>query len=266
MKRLIALILAALLITGMLTGCSGLELTGSKEIKYSVKGDYAVVTELPTATGITELTIADDYEGVPVTEIQDFAGCNLEFAEKITIGKNVSKIGTWAFTNNQKLKEFVVSPENESFCSVDGVLFTKDMKTILFFPCSNSTKYAIPDSVETIRSKCFYKCPALEEIKLPASLKSIEEKAFFRCSALKDFDVPGGLEEISKDAFGYCSALTKIEIPSSIKSIGEYAFYNCTSLFDVTVNAKESELTLGKEWQPTNNGLQIDELKVTFNG
>ena len=264
MKRKIALIIAAALFILSLSACSSIDFTGNKEIKYKVDGDHAVVTELPTATGVTELIIADEYEGVPITVIQDFAGCNLEYAEKITIGKNVSEIGSWAFTNNQKLKEFVVDEENESFKSVDGVLFTKDMKTILFYPCDGKTEYAVPDTVETIRSKAFYKCQKLEKLTMPASLKSVEEKAFFRCSALLNFTLPETVEEISKDAFGYCTSLTQITIPSNIKTIGEYAFYNCTSLISVTINAKEADITLGKEWQPTNNGLAIDELKVTF--
>lgn len=263
MKKVLVSILAALLVLSSLTACSSINISGNKEIKYKVDGDHAAVVELPTVTGVTELTIADEYEGLPVTVIQDFAGCNLEYAEKITIGKNVSEIGVWAFTNNQKLREFVVDSENKSFKSVDGVLFTKDMKTILFYPCGGETTYKIPDSVETIRSKAFYKCDKLEKITMPASLKNIEEKAFFRCSAMQDFDVPASLEEIAKDAFGYCSSLTKIELPA-VRTIGDYAFFNCTSLLSVTIDAKEEEITLGKEWQPTNNGLSIDELKIEF--
>lgn len=262
-KRLISL-LAVVLMFNSLTACSSISLSGNKDVKYKIDGDHAVVTELPTSTGITEIIIADEYEGLPVTEIRDFAGCNLEYAEKITIGKNVSEIGVWAFTNNQKLKEFIVSEENESFTSRDGVLFTKDMKTILFYPCGGEKEYKIPDTVETIRSKAFYKCGGLEKIEMPSSLRSVEEKAFFRCSEMQDFEMPQQVEEIAKDAFGYCTSLTQIDIPSPIKTIGEYAFYNCTALLSVTVNAKEENITLGKDWQPTNNGLVIDELVVTF--
>lgn len=264
MKKIISSVLVAVLLLSTFTACSSIDFTGSKEIKYKVVDDHAVVTELPTVTGLTELVIADEYEGVPVTVIQDFAGSNLEFAEKVTIGKNVSEIGTWAFSNNQKLREFVVDEENENFCTVDGALFTKDMKTILFYPSDGKTEFVIPDTVETIRSKAFYKCQKLEKLTLPASLKSIEEKAFFRCLVLQNVKLPETVEEIAKDAFGYCTAMTEITIGQNIKSIGEYAFYNCTSLLNVTVNAKESEITLGKDWQPTNNGLSIDELVINF--
>lgn len=264
MKKFVAITLTLILVLASFTGCSLFDTSKKSEVKYKVVGDHAAVKELPTVTGLTELVIDDEYEGLPVTDIPNFTGFNLEYAEKIVIGKNVETIGEWAFTNNQKLKEFSVSEENEHFCSVDGVLFTKDMKTLVYYPCAASSTYVIPDSVEEIRSKAFYKAGNLKNLTLPSSLKSIGEKAFFRCGSLENVVLPEGIENIAKDAFGYCTALTEVTIPASIKTIGEYAFYNCTSLLNVTVGAKESEVSLGKDWQPTNNGLKIDELKVTF--
>lgn len=264
MKKIIASLLAALLILSVFTGCSSLGITPLKEIKYEVADDHVVVKELPDRTNNQVITIADEYEGKPVTEIADFAGCNLENVEKIVIGKNVEKIGEWAFTNNQKLTGFEISEENESFCTVGGAIFTKDMKTILFYPCNGEKTFAIPDSVEVIRSKAFYKCGKLENVTLPASLVTIEEKAFFGCEKIGNVTLADTVETIAKDAFTNCKELTKIEIPASIKTIGEYAFFNCTKLLDIKVNAKESEISLGKEWQPTDNGIAIGELKITF--
>ena len=267
MKKIIAVLLTVILTCVVFTACSIEDFSGnSKQIKYKAYDDHAAVTELPTATGMTELVIADEYEGLPVTEIRDFAGCNLEFAEKIIIGKNVEAIGEWAFTNNQKLKAFEVSEENPYFCSVDGVLFTKDMKTLLFFPCANVNEYTVPDTVETIRSKAFYKCVNLEKVNLSSKLKSIEEKAFFRCSALRNVELGEALESIGKDAFGYCSSMTAITLPENISFVGDYAFFNCTALYTVNVNANKDSVTFGKEWQPTNNGLAINELKINYNG
>lgn len=264
MKKLIVSVLILTFVLSCFTACSVPDFSGNKEIKYKTAGDHAVVTELPTATGLTELVIADEYEGLPVTEIADFAGCNLEYAEKITIGKSVETIGEWAFTNNQKLKCFEVNEENSSFCAVDGVLFSKDMKTLLFFPCANSKEYKMPDEVEIVRSKAFYKCEKLEKLTLSNNLQTIGEKAFFRCSLVQNIALPETLESIAKDGFGYCSSLSEITLPKTIKEVGDYAFFNCTSLLKVTVNAKESEIKFGKDWQPTNNGLAIDNLEIIY--
>ncbi len=283
MKRKSALILVLIMIIGVLfTGCGEEMGLGNAEIKYSVSENSVSVTELPNKTTIKEVEIPDEYDGLPVTEIADFAGCNLENVEVITIGKNVQKIGSWAFENNQKLKCFVVDLENEYYCSVDGVLFTKDMKQLLFYPLGKdveevektdsdgkkqkvkSSRYTVPDGVEIIGTKAFYKCSVISEIVLPDSVTEIREKAFFKCSAMESFTIPEKVTVIEKDAFGYCSSLKEITVPKSVTAVGDYAFFNCTNLHTVRMECSQQEVTLGKDWQPTNNGLKIDELNVIW--
>lgn len=284
MKKLrsITALLLILVLSLSLTGCGEQIGLGNKDIKYEIENGEAIAKEFPTQSTIIELKVADEYNGVPVTKIADFAGCNLENIEKISIGKNVKEIGPWAFENNQKLKEFDVDPENPYFCDKDGVLFTKDMKTLLFYPLSKNAeeitekdengkdvkktiiKYAVPDGVEVIRTKAFYKCGSLTEITFPGSLKRIEEKAFFRCGSLQNIKLPQKLEFIGKDAFGYCTSFTEIEIPKAVTEIGEYAFYNCTALKNIKVDNKEANIKLDKKWYPTDNGKKMDDLKIEW--
>ena len=144
-RKTIQLVCVFILISLLFSGCMSELGGGSDEIKISIESSKAIVTELPNQTSVTSIVIPDEYDGVPVTEIADFAGCNLESVEVISIGKNVESIGVWAFENNQSLKEFIVDEENENYCSVDGVLFTKDMKTLLFYPAAHGKEYIIPD-------------------------------------------------------------------------------------------------------------------------
>ncbi len=189
----------------------------------------------------TEVTVPDEIDGYPVTKIEDFGLFNAESLTKITIGKNVKEIGTWSMTNNQRLQEFVVDEENQYFTAVDGILFSKDMKTLIYYPnakniefnkygeAQNTTQYVIPDGVEVIQSKAFYKCYYLDDIQIPDSVKRVEEKAFHRCSALLSIDLPDNLEFIGKDAFAYCELIESVTIPASIKQIDEYAFLTVTA-------------------------------------
>lgn len=264
MKRKIFTLICAVVILGVFSGCTASLNIGSAEIKYKIENGKATVVELPNKTTVISIDIPNEYEGVPVTEIADFAGCNLESVEFIAIGKNVEKIGVWAFENNQKLKAFSVDKENTEFCSVDGVLFTKDMKTLLFYPNSRSSEYVIPDSVETLRAKSFYKCSSLEKLTLSENLTRIEDKVFFRCSAMTDVILTEKLEFIGMDAFGYCSELTEMTVPASVKQIDDYAFYNCNKLLNIKMQGNKDDIKLGKNWYPTNNGLNIDELNITW--
>ncbi len=271
------LICICLLFSGCTAVSTFLGIEGN-DIEYTVENGEATVTGVPNKMTITKLVIPDEYEGVPVTKIADFAVVNLEYVTEVQIGKNVKEIGPWAFENNQHVTAFIVDDANEYFCDVDGVLFTKDMKSLLFYPLAKDlrdakdnngnaiqiSEYTIPDGVEIIRTKAFYKCGKITKLVIPDSVKIIEEKVFFRCSALTDLTLSKNVEVIEKDAFGYCSALPEINIPSTIKQIDTYAFYNCTSLLTINVDAKESDVTLGDKWYPTQNGLAIKDLKINW--
>ncbi len=277
MKRSIICILLAFTLCFSLAACSGdfEGFSGNVDITCTVTDSEAAVTKVPNKSIVTEIVIPDEYEGVPITAIEDFAATNLEYVTKVTIGKNVKEISDWAFGNSRKIAEFEVDESNPYICDVDGVLYTKDMKTLLFYPPArdiitetdsegnevSTISYVIPEGVETIRSKAFYKCYEITEITLPSTVKAIEEKAFFRCN-LNEIELPDGLEFIGKDAFSFCSNLKEITIPSSVTRIDEYAFYMCSSMTQVNVEAKESEMTLGEKWYPTNDEVKIDNADI----
>ncbi len=277
MKKIISFAVVLVLLCTCLCSCDISDVTGeSLKIKYKADGDNLIVTSVPDNVTLPEIVIPDEYDGKKVTGIADFAIVNLENVTKITIGKNVSEIGLWAMENNKRVTAIEVDEGNEYFCDVDGVLYSKDMKTLLFYPMARdvaeikdeagntvkSISYEIPEGVECVRTKAFYKCSDVRSLTLPSTLKTIEEKAFFRCS-ITEIILPETLEAIGKDAFAY-TALKKIDIPASVKEIGEYAFYNSISLLEINVGSPESELTLGEKWYPTNNGLNINELVINW--
>lgn len=264
-KRIISLFALVICICIAFSGCDSVTslLSGENEsIEYKIENNEATVVSVPNKSTFTKIVIPDEYEGVPVTKITDFAATNLEYVTEFYIGKNVKEIGNWALENNQHISAYQVDEANEHFCSVDGVIYTKDMKTIVFFPPAKEGEYVVADGVESIRTKAFYKCGKITKVTLPNSIKYINEKSFFRCGSLKDINFPNGVEQIGKDAFAYCTALTKVTLPESIQEIQEYAFYNCTNLLEVNIDANESNLRLGEKWFPTNNGLDIDGLVI----
>ncbi len=271
-RTLSALLCIALIVT-CFAGCAA---KTDEKLEYEIVGNTVKITGYTDSTTRTEVTVPDEIEGLPVTEIADFSLFNAESLQTIRIGKNVNTIGEWAMTNNQRLQEFVVDENNESFCSVDGVLYSKDMKTLIYFPpakgiefnkygeSQNTTQYAIADGVETIRTKAFYKCYYVDQITIPDSVTRIEEKAFHRTSALTALDLPANLEFIGKDAFAYCEQIESVTIPATIQEIQEYAFFNCKGMKTVTVLAAEDSITLGKNWYPTSNGKQIKECEIIW--
>ncbi|MDE6658857.1 MAG: leucine-rich repeat domain-containing protein [Eubacterium sp.] len=285
MKKIVKALSVMLALAIVATAFAGCSQKNDQKLEYKIENNEAIITGYTDSTERTEITVPDEIDGCPVTEIADFSLFNAESLTKITIGKNVKTIGTWSMTNNQRLQEFVVDEANEYFTAVDGILFTKDMKTIVYYPNAkeiefskfgdplqrDSSKddfkeitYTIPDGVETIRSKAFYKCYYIDNIVIPDSVKVIEEKAFHRCSALTALDLPKNLEFIGKDAFAYCELIKTATIPATIKEIEDYAFFNCTGIEELNIEAPEANIKQGKKWKPTSKGKENTNVKINW--
>ena len=95
----------------------------------------------------------------------------------VTIPKTVTRIGEAALVS-PNLEEIHVDPDNPVFASVDGVLFTKDLKTLVAYPAGRTGSYTVPDAVESIAACAFEKCYGLESITIGANVQYIDEDAF----------------------------------------------------------------------------------------
>ena len=110
--------------------------------------------------------------------------------------------------------ESINVPENHAFyVSVDGVLFDRDIKTLVQYPAGKrDAEYVIPKSVERI-----------------------EDHAFRGCGYLRKVGIPDSVKEIGWYAFADCTSLESVRIPDSVWSIDYMAFRNCVSLKDVVL-------------------------------
>ena len=127
---------------------------------------------------------------------------------EITIPKGVATIESQAFANT-KMIAYHVAPDNQNFCDVDGVVFSKDKTKLIIYPeARTDTDYQIPDGVTTIDSEAFYGCKKLINIILPASVTTIDFFAFHGCSALTTITIPESVSTINQNAFQDCKSLT----------------------------------------------------------
>ncbi|MBR2885729.1 MAG: leucine-rich repeat domain-containing protein [Clostridia bacterium] len=193
----------------------------------------------------------------PVSAVGKFTMNTDEYVEVIHIGKDVKYIDETSFFYCKELKAIEVDNENEFYTSVDGVLYTKDMKKLLVYPImkeNESGKYAIPEGVERIGKCAFYKNEAVTEITLPSTLKEIGDMAFFKCENIGLVTLPDGLVKIGSDAFSYCQGMKHVMyIPASVKEIGSFAFYSCSNLKEFYMGAQnENEIVFGDTWLPKN--------------
>ena len=215
-----------------------------------------------------------------VTTIDEYAFYGCSALTSIYLPASCTSIDGNPFSGCDALKEIVVDEDNPNFSSHDGVLYDKNVETLLACPgskssidtpssvttigdeafgeCSSLTSISMP-SVTTIYDWAFYDCDALTSVSMP-SVTTIGEYAFYECSSLTSISMPS-VTTIGYGAFEYCSALTSLSMPSvttignnvfsfchaltslsmpSVTTIGRVAFYYCSALTSVDIPASVS--------------------------
>lgn len=138
-------------------------------------------------------------------------------------------------SNPSKLKEIIVSEDNLFYCSLEGVLFSKDMKTLLFAPRNLSLKsYVVPEGVERVMDYAFTDNHNLVEVRLPDSVKTIGDYAFANCKALQYVQL-SQVCMIGTGAFSDCESLNNVSFPQNLTTIGDSAFKGCRNLTSISL-------------------------------
>ena len=225
----------------------------------SIKGAFRNCTALTTVTlpdGIEDITNA-------------FEGCTA--LTNVTLPRNLKTING-AFAGCASLTDIAVAEENPYFCTMSGIVYSKDQKTIVAYPAGRpDTAFAIPEGTTGIGNGAFYGCTNLTQVtipegvtsigdcafagystydknytqhtvnmnltsvSLPNSLTSIGGGAFQYCTKLESVVIPDGVTDIERGTFSGCESLQSISIPDSVTAIGGSAFSGCKSLKSIAI-------------------------------
>ncbi|MCM1555692.1 MAG: leucine-rich repeat domain-containing protein, partial [Bacteroides sp.] len=94
-----------------------------------------------------------------------------------------------------KLREIHVAPQNESFCDVDGVVYSKDKtKIIVYPPAYPEEEYHILPSTRKIAELCFKNANNLKTLYIPESVREIGSNALYGCFNLEHVYIEGELK------------------------------------------------------------------------
>lgn len=119
--------------------------------------------------------------------------------------------------------------------TVDGILYSADMKTLILCPAGKTGEVTIPDGVERIRKQAFFGSK-ISKVVFPDSLVRLQNEAFYGCENLKEIDFGNGIEQIggaeNKHIFSGCP-VEKLIFPPQVKEIGISAFYSCGELKEI---------------------------------
>ena len=177
-------------------------------------GDFA----FDNCTSLTSIKIPSS-----VKEIGDFAFDSCTSLTTVEIPNSVRKIGNGAFGGYTCISHFVVDKGNPTYCSENGSLYSKDMRTLIRVP-GLINSFTIPSSVTTIGSWAFSGCTNLTSVVIPSSVTHIGYDAFYNCRSLTSVEIPNSVTKIGSSAFSCCTSLASVEIPRSVTEIEWAAF------------------------------------------
>ena len=212
--------------------------------------------------------------GAKALTIAPRAFLNCESLEKITLPARLSSISLTkyiatdsspdlgnadnAFLGCVSLESINVAQGSSSYKSVDGILYSKDGKTLLYAPTTVSGKLSVPVGTQTVAPGAFIGCSGITEITVPNTVTAVGDYAFYGlktnlskvtfsgngfnevsigsyafrdCSNLAEIKLESGsrISVINEGAFYRC-AITEFKIPATVTKIGKLAFFGCTEL------------------------------------
>jgi hypothetical protein len=243
--------------------CERCKKGASEGLKFLSNGDGTCsLVGRGSCTDADIIIPAKSPNGDTVTKIMGGGFFADEALVAIYVPESVLEIFTDGWSAAPNFASFSVSPNNTVYASLNGVLYSKDFKTLINYPvgktdttfnipesvttigfgafagATNLTSVNIPEGIQTIETSAFMSCSALTSITIPDGVTTISGGAFANCRALLTVNLPESITSIEENAFGYCESLTSFTVPSGVTTIPKYAFSNCKSLADIKLHDK----------------------------
>ena len=203
-------------------------------------------------------------------------GCLL--LNQVLIGNRVINIGNGFVDNCPNLKAINVSPLNNKYAGVGGVLYNKKQSVLLRYPEGKmGARFSVPNNVVVVGKKSFFNnqlikkivfsennkvigkgccsyCNSLSEVVFHEGIEIIDEQAFKRSGLKGKIFLPNSVIEIRDNAFEGCKGITEIVISYFCKKIGKDVFKGCPNLV-IRANKSSYAYQYAKE-----NNIQFEEI------
>ena len=186
-----------------------------------------------------------------------YAFWNCNKLTSVSIPASVEYMDGYDFSGCTSLESIHVDPASRRFESIDGVLYTKDVKVVNHFndgryldkyPQARKGSFTVPDFVVNIGSYAFEECQ-LTELILPQGLKTVNWYVFEDCENLEELVFPDSLESFGSYAVQKCKNLKKITLPRKMKDIGFQTFALCEQLESINLPETLESVPYGCFWK-----------------
>ncbi len=193
--------------------------------KYLLKQQQIEATEAAKKLPSFEITYD---ESKPVTSIKEYAINGDGYIKTIYIGENVLEIDGKAFYSCWSLQRIIVDENNPNYCDIDGVLYTKDKKTVICYPCDRDQylreKYGYPQELWQWTPTD----SAGKQIISDEAYAPIYEEYYEK---VMTYVIPSTVETVGELCFNY-SNLATVYLPEGLKKVDDLGFFEMPNMKD----------------------------------
>lgn len=158
----------------------------------------------------------------------------------IFIPKSVKAIGdsdTFQSFHRSPLEYISVSSENQNFAAHNGVLYTKDLKTLLYCPEEYSGTLSFPSTINEIAKFAFYENKTIKKLAFPSGLTILIRPQAFMGAMIESVKFTDSSKFVfSTGTFQKCSRLKEVYLGAGVTDIGYGILQDCTSIKDLKIS------------------------------
>jgi hypothetical protein len=161
---------------------------------FTIPSTVLVITQysIEGADNIRELILSNSLQEI------DQGGIDCLNLKKLDLPASVTNIYTWSIRNCPALSAINVDEANTAFCSIDGILYSKDTTKIIKCPENKDlSAYVMPSTVKTLGGYCFHR--TLYNIELSNSVEIIEGRSFDLAKLNHKYILPASLQNIQSN-------------------------------------------------------------------
>ena len=228
-----------------------LTVSGRGSINHNEWSDYEEqIVDIRIESGITRVSLNPYYQSS---------------LRSVSISDTVTSLNIYIAGYVSTFREIIVDENNPTYTAVDGILYSKDGKTLICYPCGKTdTAFSIPEGVTTLGEGAFDSCTNLRSVTLPASLTALEDGAFYGCDALSAFTVAADNQTFAaQDGVLFTKDMTTLILYPPAKSSTAYVIPDSvTTLQDGIDSDALTTVTLGASLTDLGDGFSGSRLNT----
>ncbi|MDL2318272.1 leucine-rich repeat protein [Eubacteriales bacterium OttesenSCG-928-A19] len=155
--------------------------------------------------GVREIVLAEDVE-----RLFSISSDQWPTLERLVIPVSLTELSLYDSSFRSVLREYAVDPAHPEYSTIDGVLFSRDGRTLIAYPSARGEHYDIPEGTEQVDFWAFYNSETLRSVTLPQSVTAMTDQMFSRAERLERIDIPASVTSVTRDAFPYSDAFLEV--------------------------------------------------------